>query len=426
MVKENDNMYNELEISREVIDLVNRCEDACKEEFKKIDDRAFNNSLKVLSSFHKNRINESHFNSTTGYGYNDLGREAIEEVFKDVLGAEDALVRNQFVSGSHALTVCFFALLRPGDVLLSVCGKPYDTMDEVIGIKENASSLMSFGVKYEQIDLVNDDFDYDKIGNYISTHKVKVVEIQRSKGYSTRKSLSIDKVKKCIDLIKSIDESVIVMVDNCYCEFVSDVEPVDPSVGADIMVGSLIKNLGGGIAPNGAYIAGRRDLIDLCGERLTLPGEGREVGPTLGINKQFLQGIYMAPTVVASSLKTAVLASKVLEELGYDVEPKYNDERVDIVQNIIFRDPKKLIEYTRGIQQASAIDSMALVEASDMPGYDDKIIMASGSFTQGSSIELSCDGPMREPYIAYMQGGLTYNYGKLGVMKAVERLLKCE
>ncbi len=426
MVKENDNMYNELEISREVIDLVNKCEDACKDEFKKIDDRAFNNSLKVLSSFHKNRINESHFNSTTGYGYNDLGREAIEEVFKDVLGAEDALVRNQFVSGSHALTVCFFALLRPGDVLLSVCGKPYDTMDEVIGIKENASSLMSFGVKYEQIDLVNDDFDYDKIGNYISTHKVKVVEIQRSKGYSTRKSLSIDKVKKCIDLIKSIDKDVIVMVDNCYCEFVSDVEPVDPSVGADIMVGSLIKNLGGGIAPNGAYIAGRSDLIDLCGERLTLPGEGREVGPTLGINKQFLQGIYMAPTVVASSLKTAVLASKVLEELGYDVEPKYNDERVDIVQNIIFRDPKKLIEYTRGIQQASAIDSMALVEASDMPGYDDKIIMASGSFTQGSSIELSCDGPMREPYIAYMQGGLTYNYGKLGVMKAVERLLKCE
>lgn len=426
MVKENDNMYNELEISREVIDLVNRCEDACKEEFKKIDDRAFNNSLKVLSSFHKNRINESHFNSTTGYGYNDLGREAIEEVFKDVLGAEDALVRNQFVSGSHALTVCFFALLRPGDLLVSCCGKPYDTMDEVIGIKDNASSLISFGVKYDQIDLVNDDFDYDKIREYITNNKVKVVEIQRSKGYSTRKSLSLDKVKKCIDLIKSIDKNVIVMVDNCYCEFVSDVEPVHPSIGADIMVGSLIKNLGGGIAPNGAYIAGRKDLIDLCGERLTLPGEGREVGPTLGINKQFLQGIYMAPTVVASSLKTAVLASKVLEELGYDVEPKYNDERVDIVQNIIFRDPKKLIEYTRGIQQASAIDSMAIVEASDMPGYDDKIIMASGSFTQGSSIELSCDGPMREPYIAYMQGGLTYNYGKLGVMKAVERLLKCE
>ena len=424
MVKENDNMYNELEISREVIDLVNRCEDACKEEFKKIDDRAFNNSLKVLSSFHKNRINESHFNSTTGYGYNDIGREVIEEVFKDVLGSEDALVRNQFVSGSHALNVCFFALLRPGDLLVSVCGKPYDTLDEVIGIKENPSSLMSFGVKYHQIELVNDDFDYDSIREFISNNKVKVIEIQRSKGYSTRRSISLDKVKKVIELIKSIDKDIIVMVDNCYCEFVSDIEPVHPSIGADIMVGSLIKNLGGGIAPNGAYIAGRSDLIDLCGERLTLPGEGREVGPTLGINKSILQGLYMAPSVVASSLKTAVLASRVLEKLNFEVEPKYNDERVDIVQNIIFRDPNKLIEFTRGIQMASAIDSNALAEPSDMPGYDDKIIMASGSFTQGSSIELSCDGPIREPYIAYLQGGLTYNYGKLGVMKAVDRLLK--
>ena len=415
-------MYDILGIDSNIVELVNKCEKDCEEEFKKIDEMAFKNSLKVLSSFHKNRINESHFNSTTGYGYNDLGREAIEEVFKDVLGAEDALVRNQFVSGSHALNVCFFALLRPGDLLLSVCGKPYDTLDEVIGIKENASSLMSFGVKYDQIELVNDDFDYDKIREYISTHKVKVVEIQRSKGYSTRKSLSIEKVEKVIKLIKSIDSDVIIMVDNCYCEFVSDVEPV--SVGADVMIGSLIKNLGGGIAPNGAYIAGRKDLIDLCGERLTLPGEGREVGPTLGINKQILQGIYMAPSVVASSLKTAVLASRVLEVLNFEVEPKYNDKRADIVQNIIFRDPKKLIEFTRGIQMASAIDSTALVEASDMPGYDDKIIMASGSFTQGSSIELSCDGPIREPYIAYMQGSLTYPYGKLGVMKAVDRLLK--
>lgn len=414
-------MYDILGIDSNIVELVNRCEKDCEEEFKKIDERAFKNSLKVLSSFHKNRINESHFNSTTGYGYNDLGREAIEDVFKDVLGAEDALVRNQFVSGSHALNVCFFALLRPGDLLLSVCGKPYDTLDEVIGIKENASSLMSFGVKYDQIELVNDDFDYDKIREYISTHKVKVVEIQRSKGYSTRKSLSIEKVEKVIKLIKSIDSDVIIMIDNCYCEFVSDVEPV--SVGADVMVGSLIKNLGGGIAPNGAYIAGRKDLIDLCGERLTLPGEGREVGPTLGINKQILQGIYMAPSVVASSLKTAVLASRVLEVLNFEVEPKYNDKRADIVQNIIFRDPNKLIEFTRGIQMASAIDSMALVEASDMPGYDDKIIMASGSFTQGSSIELSCDGPIREPYIAYMQGALTYPYGKLGIMKAVDRLL---
>lgn len=414
-------MYRMLGISDEVVELVNRCENECVDEFKKIDDTCMFNSLKVLSSFHKNKISEVHFNSTTGYGYNDVGREAIEMVFKDVLGAEDALVRNQFVSGSHALNVCFFALLRPGDLLLSICGKPYDTLDEVIGIKENPSSLMSYGVKYDQIELVNDDFDYEKIKEYITTHKVKVVEIQRSKGYSTRKSLDLAKVGKVIKLIKEIDNDVIVMVDNCYCEFVSDSEPL--CVGADVIVGSLIKNLGGGIAPNGAYIAGRSDLIDLCGERLTLPGEGREVGPTLGINRQLLQGLYMAPSVVAASLKTAVLTSRVMEELGYEVEPKYNAERVDIVQNIIFRDPDKLIEFTRGIQQASAIDSNAVVEASDMPGYDDKIIMASGSFTQGSSIELSCDGPMREPYIGYMQGSLTYPYGKLGLMKAVERML---
>ena len=414
-------MYSKLGISNEVVELVNRCEEECSDVFKNIDDIYMRNSIKVLNSFHENRVNESHFGSTTGYGYNDIGRDKIEEVFRDVLGAEDALVRNQFVSGSHALNVCFFALLRPGDLLLSISGKPYDTLDEVIGIKENASSLMSFGVKYDQIELINDDFDYETIKNYISTHKVKVVEIQRSKGYSTRKSLSIEKCEKVIKLIKEIDKDVIVMVDNCYCEFVGDVEPVQ--VGADVMVGSLIKNLGGGIAPNGAYIAGRHDLIELCGERLTLPGEGREVGPTLGINRQLLQGLYMAPSAVSSSLKTAILTSRVMERLGFEVEPRYNDNRADIVQNIIFRNPDKLIEFTRGIQQASAIDSSALVEASDMPGYGDKIIMASGSFTQGSSIELSCDGPIREPYIAYMQGSLTYPYGKLGLMKAVERLL---
>ena len=414
-------MYQGLGINEDVVELVNKCEIDCLEEFAKIDEACNYNSLKVLSSFHKNKINESHFNSTTGYGYNDFGREAIENVFKDVLGAEDALVRNQFVSGSHALTVCLFALLRPGDLLLSISGKPYDTLDEVIGIKENASSLKSFGVNYEQIDLVDNDFDYKKIEEFIKNNKVKVVEIQRSKGYSTRKSLDLSKLGKVIKIIKNIDKDVIVMVDNCYCEMVSDSEPL--SVGADVIVGSLIKNLGGGIAPNGAYIAGRHDLIDLCGERLTLPGEGREVGPTLGINRQILQGIYMAPSVVASSLKTAILASKVLEELGYEVSPKYDEERVDIVQNIVFGDPDKLIEFTRGIQQASAIDSSALVEPGAMPGYGDKIIMASGSFTQGSSIELSCDGPIREPYIAYLQGSITYPYGKLGVMKAVDRLL---
>lgn len=413
-------MYEILGISNKTIDLVNKSEKECKEIFDKIDALCERNSLKVLNAFHKNEVTESSFNETTGYGYNDLGRDTIEKVFKDILGAEDAIVRNQFVSGSHALNVCFFSLLRPGDLLLSISGKPYDTLDEVIGIKENPSSLKSFGIKYDQIELINNDFDYDNIKDYLLNNKVKVVEIQRSKGYSTRKSISIDKVEKVIKLIKEIDSNIIVMVDNCYCEFVSDKEPVQ--VGADIMVGSLIKNLGGGIAPNGAYIAGRHDLIDLCGERLTLPGEGREVGPTLGINKLILQGVYLAPNVVASALKTAILASKVLEELGYEVEPKYDEERVDIVQNIIFRNPEKLIEFTRGIQEGSAIDSNATVEPGDMPGYEDKIIMASGSFTQGSSIELSCDGPIREPFIAYMQGSLTYPYGKLGLMKAIEKI----
>lgn len=414
-------MYQELKISEEIVKLIEDAEKDCQEEFSKIDRNGYFNSLKVLSSFHKNEITESHFNATTGYGYNDLGRDGIEKVFSDILGAESALVRSQFISGSHALNVCFFALLRPGDLLLSISGKPYDTLDQVIGIEENPSSLKSFGVSYDQIELIDDDFDYEGIEEYLKNHKVKVVEIQRSKGYSTRKSISIDKVEKVISLIKKIDQSVIVMVDNCYCEMVGVKEPTE--VGADVMVGSLIKNLGGGIAPNGAYIVGRKDLIDLCAERLTLPGEGAEVGPTLGINKQILQGVFMAPSVVASALKTAVLTSRVLEKLGYDVEPHYQEERVDIVQNIIFRDSEKLIRFTRGIQQGSPIDSNALVEAWDMPGYNDKVVMASGSFTQGSSIELSCDGPIRDPYIAYMQGGLTYDYGKLGLMKAVELLL---
>lgn len=414
-------MYSNLGISTDVVELVEKCEKDCLEEFAKIDEACTFNSLKVLSSFHKNRVSEAHFNATTGYGYNDVGRDIIEEVFKDVLGAENALVRSQFISGSHALTVCFMALLRPGDLLLSICGKPYDTLDEVIGIRENPSSLMSYGVKYDQIDLINDDFDYKVIEDYIRNNKVKVVEIQRSKGYSTRKSLGLDKLGKVIKLIKNIDKDVIVMVDNCYCEFVSEAEPL--SVGADVIVGSLIKNLGGGIAPNGAYIAGRYDLVELCADRLTVPGCGKEVGPSLGINKQILQGLFMAPSVIASSLKTAVLTSRVLEELGYEVEPRYNEERVDIVQNIIFHDPDKLVEFTRGIQEAAPIDSYVVAEASDMPGYDSKVIMASGSFTQGSSIELSCDGPLREPYIAYMQGSLTYPYGKLGVMKAVTKLL---
>ena len=408
-------------LNKDIKTIIEQAEKDCENEFKKIDKICEENSLKVLNSFHKNEVVESHFNSTTGYGYNDAGRDVIEKVFSDVLGSEDALVRSQFISGSHALTVCLFALLRPNDLLLSISGKPYDTLDEVIGIKDNNSSLKSYGIKYDQIDLVDNDFDYEKIEDYLKQNKVKVIEIQRSKGYSTRKSISIEKLEKVIKLIKSIDENIIIMIDNCYCEMVGVIEPT--SVGADIMVGSLIKNLGGGIAPNGAYIAGKHDLVELCAERLTLPGEGREVGPSLGINKQILQGLFMAPSVVASALKTAVLASRVMELLGYEVEPKYTEDRVDIVQNIIFRNPEALIEFTRGIQYASPIDSNATVEAWDMPGYTDKVIMASGSFTQGSSIELSCDGPLREPFIAYMQGSLTYPYGKLALMKAVENLL---
>ena len=413
-------MYKELGISIETVELIQKMELELKNIYEKIDEICDHNSLKVLSSFHKHQISEVHFNSTTGYGYGDIGRDTIEKVFADVLGCEDALVRSQFISGTHALTVALFSYLRPGDVMLSISGLPYDTLHEVIGIKENNSSLKSFGVEYQQIDLINDDFDYDKIKDVLSKSKIKLIEIQRSKGYSTRKSISIDKIKKVVEVIRSVDKDVIIMVDNCYCEFVETITPVQ--VGCDVMVGSLIKNLGGGIAPNGAYIAGRSDLVELAGERLTCPGEGREVGPTLGINKQLLQGLFFAPSVVASSLKTAVLTARVLEEIGYNVEPKYNEERVDIVQNIIFGNRVDLIHYCQGIQMASPIDSNAIPEAWDMPGYSDQVIMAAGAFTQGSSIELSCDGPIREPYIAYQQGGLTYQYGKLGVMKAIEQL----
>lgn len=415
-------MYNNFGISDKVRKIVLNAEESLKEEFKKIDEMCDMNSLKVLSAFNKNNISEAHFGSTTGYGYDDLGRDAIERVFAEVLGAEDALVRSQFISGSHALCVALFAYLRPGDIMLSITGTPYDTLHEVIGIKENKSSLKSFGVKYDEIDLVNNDFDYAKIKEYLTNNKVKLIEIQRSKGYSTRKSITIDKVEKVIEEIRKVDKEVIIMVDNCYCEFVEDKTPLE--VGADIIVGSLIKNLGGGIAPNGAYVAGKKDLVDLAGERLTLPGEGREVGPTLGINRYLLQGLFFAPSVVASALKTAILTSKVLECLGYEVEPKYNEKRADIVQNIIFGNEKDLVKYCAGIQSSSPIDSFSKPLPWDMPGYEDKVVMAAGSFTQGSSIELSCDGPVRSPFIAYQQGSLTYSYGKIAVMKAVETLLK--
>ena len=410
-------------MDEKIIKLVNDSEKELDEEFKKIDEVCEYNSLKVLNAFWNNKLSEAHFSQTTGYGYDDIGRDVIEKVYAEIFGAEDALVRSQFISGSHALTVALFAYLRPGDTMLSISGLPYDTLHEVIGIVPNDSSLKSFGVNYEQIDLVNDDFDYEKIEERLNKSKIKLIEIQRSKGYSTRKSISNSKIKKVVDLIRKYDKDVIIMVDNCYCEFVDKVSPIE--MGADIIVGSLIKNLGGGIAPNGAYIAGKKRLVDLAGERLTLPGEGREVGPTLGINKQILEGLFFSPSVVASALKTAVLASKVLEELGYKVEPRYNDERVDIVQNIEFGKEEDLVKYCQGIQMASPVDSFAIPMPWDMPGYEDKVIMAAGTFTQGSSIELSCDGPIRKPYIAYMQGSLTYEYGKIAIIKAVSNLTEC-
>ena len=391
-----------------------------KKYLDKVDDTTYFNSQKVLNAFIKEKVSENDFNITTGYGYADNGRDKIERIYADIFKCEDALVRNQFISGSHALTVCLFALLRPNDTLLSITGKPYDTLDEVIGIKENPSSLKAFNIDYEQIDLINDDFDYETINSKISNKFYKVIEIQRSKGYSQRKSLSIKKLEKVIKLIKKVSPKSIVMVDNCYCELVSTKEPTQ--VGADIVVGSLIKNLGGGIASNGAYIVGRKDLCSLAGERLNLPGEGKDVGPSLGANKDILKGLYFAPSVVGSALKTAILTSYLLEKKGYDVQPKYYDDRVDIVQCITFHNEKDMVKYVQSIQSMCAIDSNVIPEKSDIPGYSNKIIMASGSFTQGSSIELSCDGPIKPPYIVYQQGSLTYEYGKIAIINAISKL----
>lgn len=403
-------------------ELVKQAESELQEIFYKIDENEYYFSTLVLNAFKEANISENHFNMTTGYGYNDLGRDAIEQVFASVLKGEAALVRNQMISGSHALSTTLFALLRPKDVLLSITGLPYDTLHEVIGIKENPSSLKSFQIEYEQIDLVDNKFDIPSIINKLKEKKIKVIEIQRSRGYSTRKSISVKDIEEVIRKIRKVDQDVIIMVDNCYCEMVEKTSPLE--VGANIIVGSLIKNLGGSIASNGAYICGDKKLIELCAERLNLPGEGIDVGPSLGANKSILQGLYFAPSVVASSLKTAVLTSYLLEKLGYEVSPRYNEARADIVEAITFKDKNLLIKYVQNIQASSPIDSSTLPIPAPMPGYDDEIIMASGSFTQGSSIELSCDGPLREPFIAYQQGGVTYNYGKIAVINAIKSIFK--
>lgn len=403
-------------------DIIKNSNNDLEEIFKKIDEIEEKTSEKILNAFIENSICETDFNSATGYGYNDTGRDKIERVYASVFKAESSLVRSQFISGTHALSTALFALLRPGDTMLSISGKPYDTLDSVIGFNDNKSSLKAFNVNYKQIDLINDDFDYDKIKDVLSKENIKMAYIQRSKGYSTRESISIDKIEKVVNIIKSVNKDVIIMVDNCYCELVSTKEPTE--VGVDICAGSLIKNLGGAIASNGGYIVGREELIELCAERLNVPGQGAEVGPSMNQNKNILEGLYFAPMVVSNALKTSIYTAYVFEKLGYDVSPKYNDERVDIVQNIIFNDENKLVEYVRGIQSNSKIDSNAIIMPSDMPGYEDKIVMASGSFTQGSSIELSCDGPLRSPYIAYQQGGISYKYGKIIVNRAIKSLIE--
>lgn len=401
-------------------DTIKLVEDAMSDVFKHYDDVCFFNSKKVIEAFWKENVSEACFNSTTGYGYGDLGRDTIEKVYADVFRAEAALVRNQFISGTHAISTALFATLRPGDLLLSITGRPYDTLDSVIGLNDNPSSLKAFGINFDMIELVDNDFNYDKIREYLENNKVKVIEIQRSIGYSLRKCIGIKSLEKVIEVIRSVNKDVIIMVDNCYCEMVDIKEPIE--VGADICVGSLIKNLGGGICDNGGYIVGRSDLIHLCAERLNVAGEAEEVGPSLGANKNILKGLYMAPRVVNSALKTSTLAAYLLEDMGYEVSPRWNEEKADIVLTIKFNDKNKLIKFVSGIQRGSAIDSNSLVEPSEMPGYDNDIIMASGSFTQGSSIEISCDGPIRDPYACYLQGGLTYEYGKIALIKAIENI----
>ena len=408
-----------LKIDKNIEQLVNKEEQNLKDIFNKIDKQTIKNSKKVLDSFHKYNLSNNDLYGTNGYGYNDIGRDKIDNIFANIFGAKSGLVRNQFISGSHAITIVLQALLRPNDTLLSITGTPYDTLHEVIGIKKNNSSLISYGIKYKQIDLVDNDFDYENIKNELS-NDIKVIHIQRSRGYSLRESLNIDKVEKIIKFIKNINKDIIIFVDNCYCEFVEDLSPTE--VGADIMVGSLIKNLGAGIATNGAYIVGKKSLVDLCAERLTVPGEGREVGPSFDANRMFLLGLYFSPSVVSSSLKTSILTSKVLERLNYKVSPKYNENRCDIVQLIYFNNENEIIKYAQGIQSSGPIDSYVKPIPSDMPGYDNKIIMASPSFTSGSSIELSADGPLRKPYVLYQQGSLSYEYGKLALINTLSQM----
>ena len=419
MLKE---QYLEMGISEEVFDY---CEKICAkltDRFKKVDETAEINQLKVLKAMQKNKVSDIHFAASSGYGYNDLGRETLEAVYADVFHTEAALVRPAILCGTHALTVALFGNLRPGDEILSPVGKPYDTLDGVIGITPTDGSLAEYGVTYSQVDLLPDfSFDYDGIRAAIN-EKTKLVTIQRSKGYDVRPTFSVEKIGELISFIKKIKPEVICMVDNCYGEFVEELEPSD--VGADMVVGSLIKNPGGGLAPIGGYIAGKEKYVDMASYRMSCPGLGKEIGATLGLNQSFYQGLFMAPTVTAGAVKGAIFAANVYESLGFDVLPNGKEDRYDIIQAVSLKSGERLRTFCEGIQAAAPVDSFVTPEPWDMPGYNDQVIMAAGAFVQGSSIELSADGPMREPYAAYFQGGLTFNHAKFGIMMSLQKIFE--
>ena len=413
--------YKNFGISKEVLTFCNKILEELQDRFKDYDEIKEYNQLKVINAMQEARLSEAHFAPTTGYGYNDIGREALEKIYANVFNTEDALVRPQITCGTHALGIALAANLRPGDELLSISGKPYDTLEEVIGIRPAQGSLKEYGVSYSQVELKeNGDFDKDAIKNAIND-KTRVIAIQRSKGYMERKTLSPYDIGDIIHFVKDIKPEVIVMVDNCYGEFVNLKEPSD--FGADMTVGSLIKNPGGGLAPVGGYIAGTKECVERCSYRLTTPGLGREVGPTLGVTKDMIMGLFMDPSVVNSALKGAVFAAAIYEKLGFKVVPAASEERFDIIQAIQFGNPEGLISFCQGIQAGAPVDSFVVPEPWAMPGYDSDVIMAAGTFVSGASIELSADGPLREPYTAYFQGGLTFEHAKLGIIMSLQKLV---
>lgn len=410
------------QIDGRTVDLVCLAEKKAKDEMKQAEEIAEYNQLKVLQAFQKNKISETHFIGSTGYGYDDAGRETLDRLYADIFGAEDALVRHNIISGTHALSLCLFGVLRPGDTLLAATGKPYDTLEETIGIRgEGNGSLKDFGISYRQVDLRDNKPDIDGILNCLD-ESVKAVIIQRSKGYDFRKSLSVEEIGDIITAVKRKKQDVIVIVDNCYGEFVDVIEPTQ--VGADLMAGSLIKNPGGSLALTGGYIAGKREYVELCSYKLNAVGIGKECGATFDLNRSMFQGIYLAPHIVCQAVKTAVLAAYVFAELGFQTSPAIGEKRSCIIEAIRFGDPRLVVAFCQGIQKGAAIDSFVVPEPWDMPGYGDPVIMAAGAFVQGSSIELSADAPMKDPYVAYMQGGVTYIYGKMGVMLAVDNMIK--